>query len=117
MSINRINTQYQNYAASGAVSVKKSSSPSTFDTFQKEVVSWEKKLKNNIDKEQENDINGSIQMSEKQWRSLMKKVDSSIDTLKDDNKKQEQEGKKQLKKKKLTRKDTIAVSLQTDKAH
>lgn len=116
MSINEINTQYQNYAASGAVNVKKSSSSSTFESFQKEIVSWEKRLKDNIDKEQENDINGSIQMSEKQWCNLMKKVDSAIDTLKANIKEQEREEKKQLVEKNLTRKDTIAVNFQTNKA-
>lgn len=116
MSINEINTQYQNYAASDTVSIKKSSGSNTFDTFQKELVSWEKRLKDNIDKEQGNDSNGSIQMSEKQWCNLMKKVDSAIDTLKANIKEQEREEKKQLAEKNLTRKDTIAVNFQTNKA-
>jgi hypothetical protein len=47
-------------------------------------------MKDAIDQEQENDRNGSIQMSEKQWRNLMKKVDNAIDSLKDNKKEQEQ---------------------------
>lgn len=93
MSINGIETQYQNYAASGTSRIKSSSSESTLGTFQKEILNWEKRIKETIDKEQENDSNGSIQMSEKQWRKLTKKVDDAIDTLKDNNKEQEQEEK------------------------
>lgn len=113
MSINGIETQYQNYAVSGTSSSTKSSSESMFDSFQKEIVNWEKRIKKAIDKEKENDSSGSIQMSEKQWRNLMKKVDNAIHTLKDNRKEQEQEEKKQLEKKNLIRKDTVAVSFQT----
>ena len=93
MNINRIETQYQNYVASGTSSTKISSSESTFDSFQKEIVNWEKRIKETIDKEQDNDSNGSIQMSEKRWRNLMKKVDNTIDTFKDNKKEQDQEEK------------------------
>ncbi|HEX3027007.1 MAG TPA: hypothetical protein VHR42_07250 [Clostridia bacterium] len=114
MSINGINTQYQNYAASGTTGAKSSSGSSSFDAFQKEVVNWEKRIKDNIDKEKENDSNGSIQMSEKQWRNLIKRVDYAIDALKGNVKEQEQEGKKQVEEKNLTRKDTVAADSKTD---
>ena len=115
MNINGIETQFQNYAASGTSGTKSSSSESTFDSFQQEIVNWEKRIKENIEKEQENDSNGSIQMSEKQWRNLMKKVDNAINALKDDKKEQEQEAKKRLEEKNLLRKDTVAASSQTNK--
>lgn len=114
MSINGINTQYQNYAASGTTGAKSSSGSSSFDAFQKEVVNWEKRIKDNIDKEKENDSNGSIQMSEKQWRNLIKRVDYAIDALKGNVKEQKQEGKKQVEEKNLTRKDTVAADSKTD---
>lgn len=114
MSINGINTQYQNYAASGTAGAKGSSGSNSFDAFQKEVVNWEKRIKDNIDKEKENDSNGSIQMSEKQWRNLIKRVDYAIDALKGNVKEQEQEGKKQVEEKNLTRKDTVAADSKTD---
>ena len=110
MSINEINTQYQNYVASGTVNAKSSSGSNPLDTFKKEIVNWQKRIKDSIDKEQENSSNGSIQMSEKQWRSLMNKVDSAIDISKDNIKEQEQEGKKQLEEENLIQKDTVAVS-------
>lgn len=115
MNINGIETQYQNYTASGISSIK-SSSESTFDSFQKEIVNWEKRMKDTIDKEQENDKNGNIQMSEKQWRNLMKKVDNAIDTLKDNKKEQEQE-EKTVVREKFDPKDTVAVSFQTHKTN
>ena len=93
MNINGIETQYQNYAASGTSGTKSSSSESTFASFQKALVNWEKQNKEAIEKEQENDSNGSIQMSEKHWRNLMKKVDTAINTLNDNKKEQEQEEK------------------------
>lgn len=113
MSINGINTQNQNYAASGATNTKSNNVSNAFDTFQKELLKWEKRIKDSIDKEQENDRNGSIQMSEKQWRNLMGKVDSAINTLNDNIKKREQ-GEKQPEEKNLTLKDTVASSFQTD---
>ncbi|SEP41925.1 hypothetical protein [Propionispora vibrioides] len=117
MNITEIETQYQNYAASGTSRTKSSSSEGTFDSFQKEIVNWQKRIKEAIDKEQENDSNGSILMSEKQWRNLMKKVDNAIDTSKDNKKEQEQEEKKQLEERNLIRKDTVAASFQTNKAN
>ena len=117
MNINRIETQYQNYAVPATSGTKSSSSESTIDSFQKMIVNWEKRVKETIDKERENDSNGSIQMSEKQWCNLMKKVDNAIDSLKDNKKEQEQEEKKQLEEKNLIRKDTVAVSFQTHKAN
>ncbi|MBP2637950.1 MAG: hypothetical protein H6Q72_3857 [Firmicutes bacterium] len=101
MNINGIETQYQNYAASGTASTKRSSSESTVASFQKEIVNWEKRIKEAIDKERENDSDGSILMSEKQWRDLMKKVDNAIDTFNDNKKGQEQAEKKQAEEKKL----------------
>lgn len=91
MNINGIETQYQNYAASGAARTKSSSSEGSFDSFQKEIVNWEKRIKETIDKERENDSNGSIQMSEKQWYNLMKKVDNALDTSTGNIKEHEQE--------------------------
>jgi hypothetical protein len=117
MNINGIEAQYQNYTASGISSIKSSSSESTFDSFQIEIVNWEKRMKDAIDQEQENDRNGSIQMSEKQWRNLMKKVDNAIDSLKDNKKEQETRRKKQLEEKNSIRKDTVAVIFQTHKTN
>ena len=109
MNINGIETQYPNYAGTGIYSAKSSSSESTFASFQKELVNWEKRTKEAIDKEQENDSKGNIQMSEKQWRKLMKKVDNAINTVKDNEKEQEKAGK-------LIRKDTAAGNLETHKS-
>jgi hypothetical protein len=113
--INGIETKYQNYAARGTSSAKNSSSESTFDSFQQEIVNWEKKIKAAIDKEQENDRKGNIQMSEKHWRNLIKKVDIALGTSEDNIKVQEQEENKQLAAKNMTPKDTISVSSQTHK--
>jgi hypothetical protein len=97
MSISGIEIKHQNYASSGNSGSK--SSLGTFDLFQKELVSWEKRVKEALDKEQEYDGSGDIRMSEKQWDNLMKKVDSAIDTIKEnikeDIKDQEQEAKKE----------------------
>lgn len=60
---------------------------------------WENRIKDTLDKEKKNDNNGSIQMSEDKWRSIMKKVDSVIDTYQDNIKEQKQEDKKQLEEK------------------
>jgi hypothetical protein len=99
MNINGIETQYQNYAGSGTSRTKSSNSKSMSDSFQNEIVNWEKRIKEAIDKEQENDSNGSIMMSEKKWRNLMKKIDSAIDTIKGNKSEQEREEKKQLEEK------------------
>lgn len=117
MNITGLETQYQNYAASGTSKAKSSDGESTFDSFQKEIVNWQKRIKEAIDKEQENDSNGSILMSEKKWRDLMKKVDNATDTSKDNKKEQEQEEKKQLEEKNLIRNDTVAASFQTNQAN
>ena len=105
MNINGIGTQYQNYTAAGASSIKSSSSESMFDSFQKEIVNWKLRVKQAMDKEKENDSTGSIQMSEKKWRNLMKIVDPAIDTSKDEKKEQEHE-------KISSRKDTVTASFQ-----
>lgn len=107
--MNGIETQYPNYAAPATYSAKSSSSESTFASFQQELVNWEKRTKEAIEKEQENDSKGNIQMSEKQWHKLMKKVDNAINTVKDSEKEQEKAGK-------LIRKDTAAAgNLETHK--
>ncbi|MEN6411909.1 MAG: hypothetical protein ABFC84_03965 [Veillonellales bacterium] len=111
MNINGIEAQYQNYSASGNSSKRSNSSENTFGTFQKEIVNWEKRIKETIDKERENDSKGSILMSEKQWHKLTKKVDNAINTLKENNKEQEQKREKQLEEKNLLRKDSVDVSL------
>ena len=105
MNINGIETPYQNYAVAGTPSTKGSRSESTSDIFKKEIVNWEKRIKETLEKERENDSKGSIQMSEKKWRNLMKKVDNALDTAKGNNKEQEQE------------KDTVAGSLQMQKTN
>lgn len=114
MSINGIETQYQNYTGIGTSSKKSNNSKSMSDSFQNEIVNWEKRVKEAIEKEQEKDSNGSILMSEKKWCSLMKKVDNAIDTIKDNKNKQEQE-EKQLKEKNLIPNNTIAASFQKHK--
>jgi hypothetical protein len=115
MNINEIETQYQNYAGVGTSKTKSSNSESKSNSFQNEIVNWEKRIKEAIDKEQENDSNGSVMMSKKKWQNLMNKVDNAIDTIKDNKNAQEQEEKKQLEEKNLIRKDTIAVSFQKHK--
>lgn len=111
MSISGIETSYQKYALSSNSSAKSSDSASAFDSFQNELVNWEKRVKETIDKEQDNDSSGNIQMSEKQWRNLMKKVDSAIDASKDNLKTQEQETKKQVKEKNQVPKLKIEQSM------
>jgi membrane-associated HD superfamily phosphohydrolase len=108
MNINGIGTQYQNYAVSGAFSTKRSNSESMADSFSKVIVNWEKRIKDAIDKERQNDSDGSIRMSEMQWRNLMKKVDNAINTFKDNQKNQETEGKRQLEEKKFIAKETVS---------
>ncbi|MBP2665498.1 MAG: hypothetical protein H6Q76_478, partial [Firmicutes bacterium] len=61
------------------------------DSFQKELVNWQIRTKQAIDKQKENDSNGNILMSEKKWRNLMKKVDHALDASKDKIKEQEQQ--------------------------
>jgi len=99
MNTNGIETQYQNYAGAGTSRAKNSNSKSLSDSFQNEIGNWEKRIKEAIDKEQENDSDGSIMMSEKKWKNLMKKVDNAIDTIKDNKSEQEREEKKQLEEK------------------
>jgi uncharacterized protein YdcH (DUF465 family) len=111
MSISGIETKHQNYAPSSNHSPKISSCDSESDSFKNAVVNWEKRIKENIDKEKENDRSGNIQMSDKQWRHLMEKVDSAINALKNNIKEREKEEKKQLQEKKLTLKDTITVNI------
>ena len=92
MNISGIDTKYQNYAPTGN-SGSSNGSVNVFESFQDELVNWEKRVKETLDKQQENDKSGNIQMSEKQWRDLMKKVDCAIDTSNDNIK--EQTAKKQ----------------------
>lgn len=115
MSINGIEAQYQNYAGAGASRTKSNNSKSMSDSFQNQIMNWGKRIKEAIDKEQENDSNGSIMMSEKKWQNLMKKVDYAIDTKKDNKSEQEQEEKKQLEDKNLIQKDMIAIGLKKHK--
>jgi len=101
MSINGIETQYQNNAGVGTSRTKCSNSKSMSNSFQNEIMNWEKRIKEAIDKEQENDSNGSIMMSKNKWQNLMNKVDNAIDTIKNNKDAQEQEEKKQLEEKNL----------------
>lgn len=48
------------------------------ETFQTEVQNWKEKLKDKLEEELENDEAENLKMSDKQWRSLMKKVDRAI---------------------------------------
>ena len=109
MRINGIETLYQNHATYSTSGTKNSSNASTFD-FQKEIDKWESRIKETLDKEKENDKNGSIQMSEEKWRTIMKKVDSAIDTYEDNIKVQRQEDKKQLEEKNWEQKDITDIS-------
>jgi hypothetical protein len=90
MNINAIEKQCQN-AVSGA-SCTKNTSVGQFDSFQKAFVNYEKGIMEAIDKERDNDSKGNIQMSEKQWHNLKKKVDKAIDIIKDKQEEQEQRG-------------------------
>lgn len=118
MNISRIETERQNYS-SDCSSSKSSNSASASDLFQNELFNWEKRVKAALEKEQENDNSGNIQMSEKQWRNLMKKIDSAIDTIKGRIKEQAKKKKKQVEQKNpvrnldsnLTFKDTVNVSM------
>lgn len=100
MSISGIEIKNQNCAPSGNTNSKNNSRAGTYDSdsFHKELVNWEKRVKEALDKEQEYDSSGDIRMSEKQWRNLMKKVDSAIEhieeSIKENIKDQEQEAKK-----------------------
>ena len=104
MNVNGIETQYQNCAAAGTSGTKSSGSENVSDSFQKELANWGIRTKRAIDKEQENDSNGNLLMSEKQWRNLMKKVDHVLDASKDKIKEQEQEQEKNS-----IKKDTVTV--------
>ena len=105
MNINGIGTKCKSFTAPGASNIKSGSSESMFDSFQKEIVNWKIRVKQAMDKEKENDNTGSIQMSERKWRNLMKMVDPAIDTSKDKENGHEQE-------KKSIRKDTVTASFQ-----
>ncbi|HEX3075225.1 MAG TPA: hypothetical protein VHP30_16545 [Ignavibacteriales bacterium] len=91
MRINGIEAQYQNYVTYGCPATKNDSNAITPDSFQKEIENWEKRIIEAKEKERENDKNGSIQMSEKQWRNLMKKVDNAIHKTNDKLEDQKQE--------------------------
>lgn len=90
MRISGIEAKYQNCPTSSNARPK-GSSVSAFDSFQNELVNWEMRVKGTIDKQEENDSSGNLQMSEKQWHHLMKKVDSAIDSLENNIKEQEKE--------------------------
>lgn len=91
MSINGIEAKYHSYVASGSPAAKNNNNAVTPDSFQKEIENWEKRIIEAKKKERENDNNGSIQMSDKQWRNLMKKVDNAINTTNDKLEDQKQE--------------------------
>ncbi|HWR30493.1 MAG TPA: hypothetical protein VN631_11750, partial [Negativicutes bacterium] len=84
------------------------SSENVLDSFQKELVNWQIRTKQAIDKQKENDSNGNILMSEKKWRNLMKKVDHALDASKEKIKEQEQQ-EQQEQEKNLIKKDTVTV--------
>ena len=107
MNISGIDTKYQNYTTSGNPNIRRSGNASAVDSFENEIVNWEKRVKENLDKEQENDKSGNIQMSEKQWRNLIKKVDNAIDTFNENIKEQKQDAKKQADEKNLVKKQRI----------
>lgn len=109
MSINRIGTPYYNGAEPGLASVKPSSSESTITSFTQEFANWETRIKAAIEKERENDRNGSIQMSEKQWRKLMSKVDHALDAVKEKREAQKQE-EERVERQNILEKDTALVS-------
>lgn len=117
MSIGGIETKYQNYKLSSNTSTNSSNSASAFDSFQNELVNWEKRVKETIDKEQANDNSGSLLMSEKCWHALMTKVDNAIDSLESDVKKQEKGKKEQVEEKNLAPKDIVNVNIQTHNAN
>lgn len=111
MNISGIEIKHQLYAPSGNSDSKSSSCDGTFESFQEELANWEKRVKETLDKEQDNDNSRNIQMSEKQWRNLIKKVDGAIYTLKDDIKDQGKEAKKQVTEKKQTPKLKVEQSM------
>jgi hypothetical protein len=113
MNISGVETKYQNYAPSSNLSLESNSSVSTVDWFQNELLNLENRFQEAKEKQQKNDNSGNIMMSEKQWRSLMKKVDNAIDAYKENLKQQEQEEKKQLEEKPWISKDkdTVTVSI------
>lgn len=48
------------------------------EAFQNEVQNWKQKLKDKLDEQLENDKANNLKMSDKQWCTLMKKVDHAI---------------------------------------
>lgn len=80
MQIAGLNKYYQPGASSKKVSTKYNDDTGTnvAVSFKNEVLNWKEKTKEKIDKDLENDRERNIMMSEKQWRALLKKIDSVI---------------------------------------
>lgn len=82
MEITALNKHCNTDPASKKAGAKYNSNAQTdiTEAFEKEVLNWEGKMKEKINKDFENDNEKNIMMSEKQWHALMKKVDSAIKT-------------------------------------
>lgn len=52
------------------------------EVFKKEVMNWKVKIKEKIHEDLENDHKKNIKMSEKQWQTLMDRVDIAINAHK-----------------------------------
>ncbi|QHI71586.1 hypothetical protein [Aminipila terrae] len=79
MEITTLNKNYNIDLSSKKTGIKYNSNEQT-TAFDKEVLNWKAKMKEKIKKEQENDNEKNMMMSEKQWQALIKKVDSAINT-------------------------------------
>ncbi|WFR59901.1 hypothetical protein QA584_12710 [Anaerocolumna sp. AGMB13025] len=79
MKITGTNEYYNTNASSEKSStLKKGTELNMANVFKDEVVNWKEKIKLKLTEELENDEEQNIKMSDKQWRSLIAKVDSAI---------------------------------------
>ena len=51
------------------------------EAFKNEVLNWKLKFMEKINADLENDLKGSINMSEKNWNAFMNRVDSAVNTF------------------------------------
>lgn len=77
MTVTGVGTQFTN----NKIDSKKSVKSDSFETFKNALSSWQEQIKDKIDKEKNSDGKSIGEMSDKQWKDLMKKVDSAIDTF------------------------------------
>jgi hypothetical protein len=96
MKTTAVNTQYHGYTSSNKIGGE--SKGDSLDTFEKELMNWEERVKEKINKDSENDGKNVVEMSDKQWHDIINKVDNAISNIKKSVK--EQKENKQLPEKK-----------------